>query len=126
MAATPIEIAEEDRLRANWYGLLAKLLGAAPERETLAQIARLEGDDSELGKVLTSLAAAARGTNPEALRDEYFALFVGVGRGELIPYGSYYLTGFLHEKPLARLREDMAKLGASSSNVCSISPFSRW
>ena len=113
MAATPIEIAEEDRLRANWYGLLAKLLGAPPERDTLAQIAQLEGDDSELGKVLASLAAAARGTNPEALRDEFFTLFVGVGRGELIPYGSYYLTGFLHEKPLARLRDDMAKLGAS-------------
>ena len=113
MAETPIEISEEDRLRANWYGLLAKLLGAAPSPEAHAQVAALQGDDSELGKALSSLAAAARGTNPESLRDEFFTLFVGVGRGELIPYGSYYLTGFLHEKPLARLRDDMAQLGAS-------------
>jgi TorA maturation chaperone TorD len=42
---------------------------------------------------------------------EYFSLFVGLGRGELLPYGSYYLTGFLHERPLARLREDLVRRG---------------
>ncbi|MBV8089725.1 MAG: molecular chaperone TorD family protein, partial [Alphaproteobacteria bacterium] len=42
---------------------------------------------------------------------EYFDLFIGVGRGELLPYGSYYLTGFLHERPLARLRADLVRLG---------------
>ena len=113
VAATEAEIAEEDRLRANWYGLLAQLLGAAPERETISRLASLSGDDSDLGKVLASLAAAARAATPETVRNEYFSLFVGVGRGELIPYGSYYLTGFLHEKPLARLRSDLAELGVS-------------
>jgi TorA maturation chaperone TorD len=29
----------------------------------------------------------------------------------LLPYGSYYLTGFLHERPLARLRADLARFG---------------
>ena len=111
VAATDVEIAEEDRLRANWYGLLGQLLGAAPEREIIARLAKLTGDDSDLGQTLGSLAAAARAATPEALRDEYFSLFVGVGRGELIPYGSYYLTGFLHEKPLARLRSDLSELG---------------
>ena len=42
---------------------------------------------------------------------EYFELFIGLGRGELLPYGSYYLTGFLHERPLARLRADLSGLG---------------
>jgi TorA maturation chaperone TorD len=46
-----------------------------------------------------------------AVAREYFDLFIGVGRGELLPYGSYYLTGFLHERPLARLRADLAGLG---------------
>ena len=46
-------------------------------------------------------------TNAERVEREYFDLFIGLGRGELLPYGSYYLTGFLHERPLARLREDL-------------------
>ena len=40
-----------------------------------------------------------------------FNLFIGLGRGELLPYGSSYLTGFLHERPLARLRADLGPLG---------------
>src|SRR3546814_15594873 len=70
----------------------------------------LEGDDSELGKGIQALAAAARGTTVESTREEHFNLFTGVGQGELLPYTSYYLTGFLNEKPLARLRGDMARL----------------
>ncbi len=48
-----------------------------------------------------------RKPSPQAVEREFFNLFIGVGRGELLPYGSYYLTGFLHERPLARLREDL-------------------
>src|SRR5258708_36784697 len=47
----------------------------------------------------------------ESVEREHFDLFIGLGRGELLPYGSYYLTGFLHERPLARLRYDLARLG---------------
>ena len=54
--------------------------------------------------------AAARGT-PGVLGDEYLALFIGLGRGEVVPYGSWYMTGFLMEQPLARLRSDLAELG---------------
>ena len=50
-------------------------------------------------------------TDAEAVAREYFALFIGTGRGELLPYASYYLTGFLNERPLARLRADLAVLG---------------
>ena len=57
------------------------------------------------------MAGAAAETDAAAVAREYFDLFIGVGRGELLPYGSYYLTGFLHERPLARLRADLVDLG---------------
>ncbi len=108
---TKITIAEEDRLRADWYGLLGRLLAAPPDQAVLDLARGLEGDETELGRAIEAAAAAARGTTPEAANEEYFNLFIGVGQGELLPYASYYLTGFLHEKPLGRLRGDMARLG---------------
>jgi len=108
--AAQVQISEEDQLRAGWYALLAQLLSREPGQELLQMLRGLEGDDSELGKGIRALAAAARGTTVESARQEYFDLFVGLGQGELLPYGSYYLTGFLNEKPLARLRADMARL----------------
>jgi len=57
------------------------------------------------------VAEAARNARVERVEQEFFDLFIGVGRGELLPYGSFYLTGFLHERPLARLREDLARFG---------------
>ena len=60
---------------------------------------------------MSALAEAAGDADAERVEREFFDLFIGIGRGELLPYGSYYLTGFLHERPLARLREDLAALG---------------
>ena len=105
------DIAEEDRLRAQWYGLLASFLSAPPDAATLELARGLASDDSEFGKGVKALATAAKGTAVEAVDEEFFDLFVGVGRGELLPYASYYLTGFLNEKPLAVLRQDMDELG---------------
>src|SRR5262249_6389823 len=68
-------------------------------------------DASPLGLRHIALAEAARQSSVERAEREYFDLFIGLGRGELLPYGSYYLTGFLHERPLARLRESLAQLG---------------
>ena len=113
---TGIDITEEDQLRAQWYGLLARLLSTPPNRDLLDIVRDLEGDDSELGGAVRTLAAAARATTLEAVREEHFNLFTGVGRGELLPFGSYYLTGFLNEKPLARLRDDMAELGIARAD----------
>ena len=113
-AAVPraVEISEEDRVRAQLYRLLSALLAKIPTRAVLDGIARLEGDvASDLGRALGAMAAAASVADPSAVDDEYHDLFIGVGRGELMPYGSYYLTGFVYEKPLARLRGDMAELG---------------
>ncbi|MDH3475662.1 MAG: molecular chaperone TorD family protein [Rhodospirillales bacterium] len=106
-----VEIAEEDELRATLYALLARLLAKPPDQAFLAVLRSFEGDESEIGAALRTLNAAAAASMPDAIEQEYFDLFIGVGEGELVPYGSYYLTGFLHEKPLARLRADMARLG---------------
>ena len=107
---TDFNVTEEDHLRAQWYGLLARLLSAPPDEALLTTVRGLEGDDSELGQCIRTLAAAARATTGGAVEEEYFNLFIGVGRSELLPFASYYLTGFLNEKPLARLRGDMADL----------------
>jgi TorA maturation chaperone TorD len=106
-------IAEEDRQRALAYGMLARVLAAPPNAEMLEGLGRIttSGPPSSAATALDELAAAARRTTPAALDDEYHALFIGVSGGELNPFGSYYLTGFMYEKPLAHLRGDMARLG---------------
>jgi TorA maturation chaperone TorD len=77
-------------------------------------LARIQGDASPLGRAHASLAEAARAANPDLLQHEFFDLFIGIGRGELLPYGSYYLTGFLNERPLARVRQDLGAIGVES------------
>jgi TorA maturation chaperone TorD/DNA-binding transcriptional regulator YdaS (Cro superfamily) len=110
--APPADAAsEEDTLRADVYRLLASLLIAPPSAERLAVLGRMVGDTSPLGQAYDALAAAARATDAQRVEREHFHLFVGMGRGELMPYGSYYLTGFLYERPLAKLRADLARLG---------------
>ena len=100
-----------DAGRAHQYLLLASLLSAPPSKKLLGAIAKLEGDDTPLGRAHVALSEAAQDAVAANVEREYFDLFIGLGRGELLPYGSYYLTGFLHERPLARLRADLAKLG---------------
>jgi TorA maturation chaperone TorD len=105
------EVDEIDQLRAAEYGLLSLLLGKAPDAETLKRVATLKGDASDLGMAHIELAAAAAAADDRAVSKEFFDLFIGLGRGDLLPYASYYLTGFLHERPLARVREDLDQLG---------------
>lgn len=110
--ATPTtEVDEMDRLRAAEYGLLALLLFRAPTAEVLGHVAELKGDASPLGMAHLSLARAAADVTAEAAAQEFFSLFVGVGRSELLPYASYYMTGFLHERPLAEVRAAFVELG---------------
>jgi TorA maturation chaperone TorD len=104
-------IDEVDAARAAEYALLAVLLARAPDADMLARLARLRGDASPLGVAHAALAEASATITVERAEREFFNLFIGIGRGELLPYGSYYLTGFLNERPLARLREELARLG---------------
>jgi TorA maturation chaperone TorD len=105
------QVDEIDQLRAAEYSLLSLLLGRAPDADTLLRVAALKGDASDLGVAHTELAAAASAVGDRAASKEFFDLFIGLGRGDLLPYASYYLTGFLHERPLARVRDDLGALG---------------
>jgi TorA maturation chaperone TorD len=102
---------EIDAARAREYALLSVLLRRPPNADLLARLAALHGDSSPLGAAHAALAEAAGATDVARVEREFFDLFVGIGRGELLPYGSYYLAGFLNERPLARLRDDLARLG---------------
>ncbi len=106
----------DQQWRANTYRLLANLLAAPPSKLLLARLCELMPDEpisttDSLPVVWLALADAAHQASVESVRDEYNILFVGMTRGELLPYGSWYLTGFLMEKPLAALREDLRRLG---------------
>jgi len=107
-ASAPLsDISDEDQLRVDMYNFLGLLLARAPDKNLLAKTAALSGDSSELGEAINAMARVAKATRPAAVESEYTALFIGLGRGELLPYTSFYLTGFLNEKPLAQLRKDM-------------------
>jgi TorA maturation chaperone TorD len=110
-AAPRTDIDDIDLARAQEYRLLAALLARAPDAALLKKLSTLRGDGSPLGLAHIALAEAAAAAREESVEREFFNVFIGVGRGELLPYASYYLTGFLHERPLARLREDLATFG---------------
>jgi TorA maturation chaperone TorD len=108
--APAIDLDEIDIARAEEYALLATLLARPPDQPLLDRLAILRGDATPLGVAHAGLSDAASRTNADLVEREFFNLFIGLGRGELLPYGSYYLTGFLHERPLARLRDSLARL----------------
>ena len=102
-------------LRAGTYTLLAALLSRPPDQELLNRLRAIKDGGAQEGKDLQrawlSLKQAADRAEPQALEHEYQILFIGLGRGELVPYGSWYRTGFLMEKPLGDLRNELFELG---------------
>lgn len=102
---------EDDLLRARVYGLLGHLLARPPRRALLDELAGLRGTETPLGRALDELGRRCAAVREEDAELEYNALFIGVDRGELVPYASYYLTGFLNDRPLAQLRRDLGRLG---------------
>ncbi len=115
VAPAALTDAEEDTARADTYGLLAALFYRAPDAGTLHNIAagRVDGEQAgtTLGDAWNGLVAEAAGTMTAEVEDEYTALFLGVGKPDVFLYGSYYMAGFLNEKPLVALRDDMARYG---------------
>ena len=105
------DISDEDVLRADLYDFLGVLLAGPPSQDIIDHAAGLSGDATDLGQAITALARVAKSTKAAGAKREYNALFIGLGRGELLPYASFYMTGFLNEKPLALLRGDMRRLG---------------
>jgi len=115
MPAADAMIENEQRYRAAAYGLLAAMLRAAPDQALLDHLGKLspdsDGESDELSEAMAELASAAGKFDLDQLEDEYNALFIGIGKGEVVPYGSWYLTGFLMEQPLSDLRDDLQALG---------------
>lgn len=108
------QLEEEQTLRMQLYMLLAQMLRAEPNEQLLAQLQQIEAqpdDASPMVKAWAEIRLAAEMADRESLEDEYYQLFIGLGRGELVPFASWYLTGFLMEKPLAKLRQDLQALG---------------
>jgi TorA maturation chaperone TorD len=110
-AQTVSDIKEEDQLRADMYSFLANMIRTEPSQELLDSVKKLTGDDSSIGKSIKLISKLASTMHISEIQDEYVNLFVGVGRGELLPFASYYLTGFLNDKPLSKLRNNMNELG---------------
>ncbi|HEX9463527.1 MAG TPA: molecular chaperone TorD family protein [Alphaproteobacteria bacterium] len=116
--SAPSAIAEEDLWRSHIYALLGRGLARRPDHALLTALSQLKGDATPLGEAFKRIATEARRSTLAQAQDEYDALFIGITRGALVPYASYYRTGFLYERPLAKLRGDMARLGlAAADNV---------
>ena len=115
-------ISETQAYRAGAYRLLAALLRSSPDRTLLDHVGGLSDIDAQTGELVVAmsmLGLAARSCDVATVDDEYHALFIGLGRGELVPYGSWYMTGFLMEKPLGELRDDLSEMGFERSvDVC--------
>ena len=107
-------VAAGDAARAEIYLLLGTLLAGPPDKAILDMLLEIDAGDAEptpMTLAWQSLQTAARQTDIEQLGDEFFSLFIGLGRGELVPYASFYIHGFLMEKVLASLRHDLKTLG---------------
>ncbi len=113
-AGTDLDAGEQ--ARADIYRLLGALLVGPPDAALLELLRAIPQatDDAEETAMTTAwvgLQTAAVAAEPDRLKDEYFNLFIGLGRGELVPYASFYIHGLLMEKVLASLRTELAGLG---------------
>ena len=105
----------EDQHRSSLYVLLSSLLSGPPTKGLLCKVNTLSGGDNKIGDAVKTLNTLSKKLDIKTIEREYNNLFIGVGRGELLPYASFYMTGFLNEKPLANLRDDMKRIGISRS-----------
>jgi TorA maturation chaperone TorD len=111
---TDTSVSEQQQYRAGAYGYLAALLRQPPDANLLQAVTSLsdvDGTDGDMQASMAMLGLAASSCSLADVRDEHFNLFIGLGRGEVVPYGSWYQTGFLMEKPLGELRDDLRLLG---------------
>lgn len=123
IALMGVPLAPEEQARADFYALLARLYADAPDAALLAAIASApalglstlidtaESRGARLPAAWDTLRAASSVTGADAAVQEYVQLFVGVGKSEINPHASHWLTGFMMEKPLAEVRATLASLG---------------
>lgn len=117
MTVIATRLSDEDRDRAHLYALLGTLFAAPPDREVLATLMPVDAGAPSAIVTAWNALCDAQGIGLERIRAEYDALFVGVGKPDVMLNGSYYLSGFLHERPLAQLRAELAELGLRRSDA---------
>ena len=115
-SAIPVSSAlDEETARAEIYGVLAQLFYSAPAPQFLEALRVAATEAPAAGAFLEEpwreLVASARALDDATIAREYDALFGGVGKPDIYLFGSHYLSGFLNERPLVRLRSDLAALG---------------
>jgi len=108
-----VETIQEQTLRTEIYLVLSTLFRSAPSKEVIEFLTFLEVEHTEsaMQKAWIGLQQVAKDSNREALESEYQDLFIGIGRGEVMPFGSWHVTGAMMEKPLAEIRHDLELLG---------------
>ena len=109
-------VSPEDHGRANFYALISRLFADAPDQALLSAIAgspplATEDDGAELAMAWSKLISACMAMDTDAAREEYEAVFIGVGKAPLNLHASHHLTGFMMEQPLAEVRNTLARLG---------------
>ena len=122
LAGVPKSVSEEDGNRARLYGLLSRVLAEQMSDDTLEILRGLAAMscESAVGSALADIGREAVRTTRASSEEEYTALFHGMGSGgEVQPYLSFYLTGFVYEKPLAALRNDLVEMGIARTKVSS-------
>jgi TorA maturation chaperone TorD len=121
--STPTSALDEETARSELYGLLALLYYAPPATELIAKLRVAATDAPAAGAFLEApwraLVGAARAMTEQVIQSEYNALFGGMGKPEVYLYGSHFLSGFLNEKPLARLRTELGQLGLAREDSMS-------
>lgn len=108
----------EEQARADFYALIGALLLRAPDQALLTALAsadslHAEQTDHPLDQAWEQLILAASLTNAGAVKEEFNSLFIRASKPQVNPYASLYLSGFMMEKPLAALRDDLRTLGLS-------------
>lgn len=113
-----LPLMNESQLRFNTYSILASLLSDTPDQNLLDYLKHIEpssdGNLGGMGQAWQQIRLATIKTDLHLLDDEYHTLFIGLGRGVVVPFGSWHITGFLMDKPLSDLRDDLNALGIES------------
>jgi TorA maturation chaperone TorD len=114
---------DEETARSELYGLLAPVYYAPAAIDFIVKLRASATESPAAGAFLEepwrALVGVARDMTDVQIAAEFETLFGGVGKPEVYLYASHYLSGFLNEKPLARLRTDLNRLGLARIDAMS-------
>jgi TorA maturation chaperone TorD len=110
------QLDEEDRARANFYGLIARLFYLPPDAQLLGELVNAQAFDdseSEIAQAWAEMAEGCRNAFPVQLENEHTELFIGTGKAEVTPYLSHYILKHANDAPLVELRQQLDRWGMS-------------